>query len=217
VSLFPIIGALGRFITLATVLAPILGILLGPYIGSATASLGGFIGWIITQSGAFSFVSFLPGAASAFVAGLLTKGRRGTSVVVYLLLLSAMAFFPVIGPVWLYPLYVWFQLVGLIILASPASNMASRFMQSMKTPKSALSIGIIALISTLVGQMTGTLMFEMLVFSVSSNVEFWRTTQWLPIAFVYPLERGILTLLSILAGTPLIKAVRACGFEIGGT
>jgi hypothetical protein len=60
-------------------------------------------------------------------------------------------------------------------------------------------------------------MFEMLVFSVSSNVEFWRTTQWLPIAFVYPLERGILTLLSILAGTPLIKAVRACGFEIGGT
>ena len=216
-SLFPIIGALGRFITLAAVFAPILGIILGPYIGSAAASIGGFIGWIITQSGAFSFVSFIPGVASAFVAGLLTKGKRGTSIVFYLLLLSAMAFFPIIGPVWLYPLYVWFQLVGLTILASPASNMASRFIQSMKTQKSALSIGIIALISTLTGQMTGTLMFEMFVFPVSSNVEFWRTTQWLPIAFVYPLERGIVTLLAILAGTPLIRAVRTYGFEIGGT
>ena len=217
VSLFPIIGALGKFITLAAVLAPILGIILGPYIGSATASIGGFIGWTINQSGAFSFVSFIPGVASAFIAGLLTKGKRGISIVFYLLLLSAMAFFPIIGPVWLYPLYVWFQLVGLAILASPASNMASGFIQSMKTRKSAFSIGIIALISTLAGQMTGTLMFEMFVFPVSSNVEFWRTTQWLPITFVYPLERGIVTLLAILAGTPLIRAVRTYGFEIGGT
>lgn len=217
VSLFPIIGALGRFITLAAVLAPVFGILLGPYIGSAAASIGGFIGWTINQSGAFSFVSFIPGVASALIAGLLTKGKRGISIVFYLLLLSAMAFFPIIGPVWLYPLYVWFQLVGLAILASPASNMASGFIQSMKTRKSAFSIGIIALISTLAGQMTGTLMFEMFVFPVSSNVEFWRTTQWLPITFVYPLERGIVTLLAILAGTPLIRAVRTYGFEIGGT
>jgi uncharacterized PurR-regulated membrane protein YhhQ (DUF165 family) len=128
-----------------------------------------------------------------------------------------MAFFPIIGPVWLYPLYVWFQLVGLAILASPASKMVPGFIQSMETQKSAFSIGMIALISTLAGQMTGTLMFEMLVFPVSPNVEFWRTTQWLPITFVYPLERGIVTLLVILVGTPLIRAVRTYGFEIGGT
>lgn len=216
-SLFPIIGALGRFITLAAVLAPVLGILLGPYIGSVAASIGGFVGWTITQSGAFGFVSFIPGAASAFVAGLLTIGKRGISVIFYLLLLSAMAFFPIIGPVWLYPLYIWFQLVGLIILVSPASCMASRFIRSMKAQKSALGIGIIALIATLAGQVTGTLMFEIFVFPVSSNIEFWRTTQWLPVAFVYPLERSIVTLLAILAGTPLIKAIRTYGFEIGGT
>lgn len=216
VSLFPIIGAMGRFITLAAVLAPVLGMLLGPYIGSGAAAIGGFVGWIITQSGAFGVVSFIPGVASAFVAGLLTGGKHRTSVVFYLLLLSAMAFFPVIGPVWLYPLYVWFQLIGLIILVSPASPMASRFIQSMKAQKSALGIGIIALISTLAGQVTGTLMFEIFVFPASSSIEFWRTTQWMPIAFVYPVERSIVTLLATLAGTPVIRAVRFYGFEIGG-
>jgi len=190
--------------------------LLGPYVGSAAASIGGFVGWTITQSGVFGFASFMPGASSALVAGLLTQGKRGTSAVIYLLLLSAMAFFPVIGPVWLYPLYVWFQLVGLIILVSPASPIASRFIQSMKVQESTLGIGIIALISTLAGQVTGTLMFEILFFPVNPHIEFWRTAQWLPVAFVYPLERGILTLLATLVGAPLIRAVRTQGFEIGG-
>lgn len=217
VSLFPIIGALGRFITLAAVLAPVVGMLLGPYVGSAAASIGGFVGWTITQSGAFGFVSFIPGGSSAFVAGLLTRGKRGTSVIFYLLLLFAMAFFPIIGPVWLYPLYVWFQLFGLIILISPASTMAFRYIQSGSVQKSTLSIGIIAMISTLTGQVAGTLMFEIFVFPVNSNIEFWRTAQWQLLAFVYPLERGILTLLATLMSAPLIRAVRAYGFEIGGT
>jgi len=216
VSLFPIIGALGRFITLAAVLAPVFGILLGPYIGSAAASVGGFIGWTIAQSGAFGFVSFIPGGSSALVAGLLTRGKRGTSTAVYVLLLSAMAFFPIIGPVWLYPLYVWFQLVGLIVLVSPASFMAFRFIQSTKVHESTLGIAVIALVSTLAGQVAGTLMFEIFVFPVNPQIEFWRTTQWLPLAFVYPLERGMLTLLATLVSAPLVRAVRTYGLGIGG-
>lgn len=217
VSLFPIIGALGRFITLGAVLAPVVGMLLGPYIGSAAASIGGFVGWTITQSGAFGFVSFIPGGSSAFVAGLLTRGKRWTSVIFYLLLLFAMAFFPIIGPVWLYPLYVWFQLFGLIILISPASTMAFRCIQSGSVQKSTLSIGIIAMISTLTGQVAGTLMFEIFVFPVNPHIEFWRTAQWQPLALVYPLERSILTLLATLMSASLIRAVRTYGFEIGGT
>lgn len=216
VSLFPIIGALGRFITLAAVLAPVLGILLGPYIGSAAASIGGFIGWTITQSGAFGFISFIPGGSSALVAGLLIRGKRGASAAVYLLLLLAMAFFPVIGPVWLFPLYVWLQLVGLIVLVSPVSPMAFRLVKSMKVQESILGTAIIALISTLAGQVAGTLMFEIFVFPVNPQIEFWRTTQWLPLAFVYPMERGLLTLLATLVSVPLVRAVRTYGFGIGG-
>jgi hypothetical protein len=127
-----------------------------------------------------------------------------------------MAFFPVIGPVWLFPLYIWFQLVGLIILVSPASPMAFRFIQSAKVQESTLGIAIIALISTLAGQVAGTLMFEISIFPVNSQIEFWRTTQWLPLTFIYPLERGMLTLLATLVGAPLVRAVRTYGLRIGG-
>jgi len=215
VSLFPIIGALGKSITLAAFLAPVFGILLGPYIGSAAASIGGFIGWTITQSGVFGFLSFIPGGSSALIAGLLTRGKRGTSATIYLLLLFAMAFFPFIGPGWLYPVYTWFQLVGLVILVSPASPMAFRFIQSTKVQESTLGIAIIALISTLAGQVTGTLMFEISFFPVNPQIESWRAT-WLPIAFVYPLERCMLALLATLVSAPLVRALRAYGFGIGG-
>lgn len=217
VSLFPIIGALGRFITLASILAPVIGMLLGPYTGAATASIGGFIGWSITQSGAFSFASFIPGGSAAFAAGLLTNGKRRVSATFYLLLLFPMAFFPVIGPAWLYPFYLWFQLVGLITLISPASAIATKFMRADGIEKLTLGIGLIALISTLTGQVAGSLMFEIFLFPVNPQIGFWRTAQWQILTLVYPLERGIITLLAVFVGVPLIRAIRVYGFDVGGT
>jgi len=215
VSLFPIIGAVGRFITLATVLAPIMGMLLGPYLGVLATSIGGFVGWTATQSGAFSFVSFIPGSSSAFTAGLLTNGKRTVSAIFYLILFLPMAFFPIIGPAWLYPLYLWLQLVGVIVLISPTSTVASKSMRADKMEKLTLGVGVIALVSTLVGQVAGTLMFELFVYPVNPQIDFWRT-QWQLLTFVYPLERSIIAVLATLVGAPLIRAVRAYGFEVGG-
>jgi len=94
--------------------------------------------------------------------------------------------------------------------------MAFRFIQSRRVQESTLGIGIIAMISTLTGQVTGTLMFEIFVFPVNSHIEFWRTAQWQLLTLIYPLERVILTLLATLVSAPLIRAVRTYGFEIGG-
>jgi hypothetical protein len=215
VSLFPIIGALGRFITMATILAPILGILLGPYIGVTTVSIGGFIAWTVTQTGAFSFVSFIPGAATAFAAGLLTNNKRAMCVALYLLFLLPMAFFPTIGPVWLYPLYLWFHLVGLFLLVSPASAKAWKFIRDKPVEKLTVGILLVALVSTLIGQAAGGLLFELFFYPVYSGIQFWRVEQWQLQAFVYPLERGIITVLAAVLGTPLIKAVQAFRFRIG--
>ena len=217
VSLFPIIGALGRFITLATVLAPIMGMLLGPYIGTVATSIGGFVGWIMMQSGAFSFVSFIPGSSSALAAGLLMNGRRRVSVILYLILFLPMAFFPLIGPVWLYPLFLWFQLIGLIFLVSPASTAASKSMRGGRIDKLTFGVGFIVLVSTLAGQVAGTLMFELFFYPFNPQIDFWRTAQWQLLTFVYPLERIIIAVLATLVGVPLIRAVRAYGFEVGGT
>jgi hypothetical protein len=216
VSLFPIIGALGRFITLGAVLAPVIGMLLGPYVGVLATSIGGFVGWTVTQSGAFGFVSFIPGSFSALTAGLLINGERRVSAILYLIVFLSMAFFPLIGPVWLFPLFLWLQLIGLVISVSPVSTVASKSLRSDRIDRLTLGVGVIALVSALAGQVAGTLMFELMVYPFNPQIEFWRTAQWQPLAFVYPVERTLIAVLATLVGVPLIKAVRRYGFEVGG-
>jgi len=217
VSLFPVIGALGTFITLAVVLAPVIGMLLGPYVGALATSVGGFVGWTVTQSGAFSFVSFIPGSFSALTAGLLINGERRVSAILYLILFLPMAFFPLIGPAWLFPLFLWFQLIGLVVLVSPVSAVASESLRADRIDKLTLGVGIIALVSALAGQVAGTLMYEVFFYPFDPQIESWRTAQWQFLTFVYPVERIIIAVFATLVGVPLIRAVRSYGFEVGGT
>lgn len=73
------------------------------------------------------------------------------------------------------------------------------------------------MISTLTGQMVGNSMFEITYWpTIIPQVEYWRIVQWQLLTFVYPIERLITSFLAVLAGMPLIKAVRAYGFEMGG-
>jgi len=102
-----------------------------------------------------------------------------------------------------------------IVLISPTSTVASKSMRADKMEKLTLGVGVIALVSTLVGQVAGTLMFELFVYPVNPQIDFWRT-QWQLLTFVYPLERSIIAVLATLVGAPLIRAVRAYGFEVGG-
>lgn len=218
VSLFPIIGAVGTFITLASIMAPLIGIMLGPYIGAGAAAVGGFIGWSITQTGAFGFLSFIPGASTAFVSGLLINGKRMQSVAIYTVLFLLLAFYPTIGPVWLYPFYLWFQLIGLAVLVSPLTPLAVNFTRvNDNLAELSLGIGIISLASTLLGQIAGNVMFELTRWpTVYPQIEFWRTGQWQLLTFVYPVERLIITLTAMAVGVPLLKTIEAYGFRIGG-
>ena len=218
VSLFSIIGSVGSFITLASVIAPLIGMMLGPYIGAGAVSIGGFLGWSITQTGAFGFLSFIPGAATAFGSGLLVNDKRTRFVVLYLVLFLLLAFYPTIGPVWLYPFYLWFQFIGLIVLASPLTSMAVQSVNGEGNPVwLSLGVGTISLVSTLLGQIAGNLMFELTRWpTFYPQIEYWRIWQWQVLAFVYPVERLIITLIATVVGLPSIKAIRAYGFKIGG-
>jgi len=218
VSLFPIIGAMGSFITLASIMAPLIGLMLGPAIGTGAVSIGGFIGWSITQTGAFGFLSFLPGALTAFGSGLLVNGKRVQSIALYAVLFLFLAFYPTIGPVWLYPFYIWFQFIGLMILASPLTSLAIDSTRDSKSlARLSLGVGVLCLVSTLLGQMTGNLMFELTRWpTIYPQIEFWRTAQWQFLTLVYPVERLLIVAVATVVGTPMIKAARANGVKIGG-
>lgn len=211
VPLFPIVGVSGARIALASIMAPLIGLVLGPYTGTLAVSIGGLLGWSFQpQSGAFGFLSFIPGAVAAFSSGLLFKRKRAPLFVLYLGLFSFLAFYPNVGPVWLYPYFLWFQLIGLLVLASPLTPVAIGFTRENDKPlRLGFGVGTIFLVSTLVGQIAGTLLFESMYVP--------NTGLWQSLTLLYPLERSLIALIATIIGTPVIEAVRAYGFEIGGT
>ncbi|GEM_PF-5609388 len=85
----PIIGLPGKAITAAAIAAPIIGIILGPYVGALSTILGGIIGFF---AGSFSLPSLFAGAFATLCAGMLCAGKWIHCVFTYLSLLLLFGF-----------------------------------------------------------------------------------------------------------------------------
>ena len=215
-SLFPIIGAIETSIKVTAVIAPLIGIILGPYMGAFAVALGGAVGTSIAQTGPFGALSFVPWMATAFCSGLLYSHKWRLSAVLYSVLLLVFTFYPTVGPAWLHPHLVWFQLIGLAVLLSPLQLRAVVLSQQANPEKLIFGVAVISFISALFGQIAGSLMFEIMYWpTLYPELDFWASL-WQTLTFVYPIERTIITVMVAFMGAPLIKALRAWGYEIGG-
>ena len=206
IPIFQILGMPNRSITAAAVVAPIIGVLLGPYVGVLSTALGGTIGFF---NGSFSPPSFVSGVVTALCAGLLYKGKRIWCAMVYLLFLAVFSFYPYIGPAWLFPPSMWFQIVGFIILVSPLQTMATQNLKSDNNARFFFAFFIVFLVATLAGQISGSLTF-MLISPVPADG--WLVL-WQGLTFLYPVERIIIGLASALISAPLLKVLRKSNLE----
>jgi len=206
IPIFQILGMPNRSITAAAVVAPIIGVLLGPYVGVLSTALGGTIGFF---NGSFSPPSFVSGVVTALCAGLLYKGKRIWCAMVYLLFLAVFSFYPYIGPAWLFPPSMWFQIVGFIILVSPLQTMATQNLKSDNNARFFFAFFIVSLVATLAGQISGSLTF-MLISPVPADG--WLVL-WQGLTFLYPVERIIIGLASALISAPLLKVLRKSNLE----
>jgi hypothetical protein len=202
VKISPIIGLPGQAITAAAMMAPLMGILLGPYIGTLSTLLGGIIGFFF---GSFSLPSFVSGSAAASVAGLVRVRKRFTSVIVYSLFFFLLFFYPVIGPVWLHPMVSWFQTVGFIILVSPLQTVAARNLDSGGNSKLLWALFMVCLAATLAGQIAGSLTLAVMLVP---DVTYWTAT-WETITFIYPMERVLIAVFSALLGASLCRFLKS--------
>ena len=215
-SLFPIIGAIGTSIKVTAVIAPLIGIILGPYMGAFAVALGGAVGTSVAQTGPFGALSFVPWMASAFCSGLLYSDKWRLTAILYSVLLLVFTFYPAVGPAWLYPYFIWFQLVGLAVLISPLRSKAVTLLKQTNAKELFFGVALTTLISALFGQIVGSMMFEItrwptLIPELNSWVPLWQT-----LTFLYPVERAIITLLVTFIGVPLIRVLKAWGYRIGG-
>lgn len=200
----PIVGVSGgQAITAAAIIAPIIGMLLGPYIGSLSALLGGTIGFFL---GSLSPFSFAGGIATSFCAGMIRTGRRAIAALIYLALFLLFAFYPVVGPGWIFPAETWFQIVGLIILLSPIQTFANKLLDSQKGTSLMYGFFFTCLVSSLAGQIAGSLVFEMLTDPRTLRVT-WEAT-WESLTVLYPVERMIIALGAAFIGTALTKTLK---------
>lgn len=200
IKISPIIGLPGQAITAAAIIAPILGILLGPYVGTLSAFLGGTIGFFL---GSLSYQSFASGITAAFCAGTLKKGNRLIAALAYALLLLLFAFYPQVGPAWTFPFETWFQIIGLVILISPLQVAARRLLDSANNTRLLIGFFITCLVSTLAGQIAGSLVFEIL--ATDPHVV---TGSWITLTVLYPIERTIIALAAAFIGASLSKILK---------
>lgn len=116
----------------------------------------------------------------------------------------------------MHPYLVWFQLIGLAVLLSPLQLRAVVLSQQTNPEELIFGVAVISFISALFGQIAGSLMFEMMYWpTLYPELDFW-TSLWQTLTLVYPIERTIITVMVAFMGAPLIKALRAWGYEIGG-
>ena len=211
--LFPLIGLQGKFIQMGNVLAPLIGIVLGPWLGVFAIAVGGSIDAFLPQTGSFGPFSFVPHLAAALCAGLLYNNRRWVCGAAYLLLIVAFAFYPVVGPAWLWPLFLWLHVVGWAFMLSPLQPKVNGFLREDKgVSKLVMGFGVTSFLAALFGHAVGTLMFEA---TVLYEVEVWLLN-WQALTMLYPIERLVIAMLSTAIGVGVLRALRAYGFKVGG-
>jgi hypothetical protein len=207
VPITPIIGISGKAIALASVAAPVFGIILGPYLGAMATGLGGVMGSFTNLS--FSPMSVVSGIVAACTAGLLIKGRRAECAFTYFSVLFVFAFYPLIGPIWLYPPLLWLQIVGFLLLVSPIMPSALKQINSESSPKLLPALFTVTIASALAGQIAGSLTYEALSWPVFlQDQSIWQGT-WQAVAIVYPIERTIIALIAALIGVPLLRVLKS--------
>lgn len=206
-NLFPLIGASGRAITASAIMAPVIGILLIPYLSVLTVALGGAVG---LSFGYFSPFGYGAGIAAAFCASALYNREQALATLLYAAFLLMFALYPTIGPFWLCPNFLLLQIVALAVLASPIQSKAISYVRNpnVSSCRLLLGIGMTTFTSTMFAHVAGSLLFEMISWPLLvSSVEVWRGI-WQAIAIAYPFERMAIVIAATVLGTGLMKSLK---------
>jgi len=206
IPLFYIFGAYGQFITAALILAPITGIVLGPVGGTLAIAIGGIAGMAATGNMPMGIFTFLPGTFDALCVGLTFRGKWYASAAIFAVFIIAFVALPSIGVA---KYFIWFHAFALLILLSPASTLAKEYVKNNDSQKIVMGVGILAFIGVLIDHIVGSLFFQILT-PLPSSV-------WEAVAFIYPIERVLVTIVATIIGAGIIKGIKASGLKIGET
>jgi hypothetical protein len=217
----PMIGLSGTF-SVADCLAPIFGIILGPYIGGSSVILGTFLSFAFGRPVNFMGLDFMPAFVNTVSIGFLMRKKWIPAIILNIALLAV--FMANLLTTWFINVpfgsttiavpFFWLHIVALAVLISPLGYKAGDWVKSLKPAFMAVGIAILAFVGTMMQHLTGNILTEVVRVQLTGVMtpETLTTIVW-PAAFVlYPWERLALVIMSVIVGVPLIKALKTTIF-----
>jgi uncharacterized membrane protein len=212
----PMIGASGASFSLSDIVAPLYGLILGPYIGGLSVMLGTFLA-MFGKPPVFMGLDFLPGTVAAISLGLLIKRKWASVVMLNMVLFVAFLLHPntsvavdvsVGNTAFSFP-FAWVHIVAFTLLLSPLGYKATQWFKSVDTTKIAIGLAIMVFAGTMMQHLMGNLLFETIMAQPIGSIPVVAYPGiWTSIFFVYPIERLALVALATIVGIPLLRTLK---------
>ncbi len=154
----PTIGGGGKIEPVA-ILDPIVGILLGPWVGGLTSLLGNSIAWMIPSVTFYGLLNLPTGPIAAIVSGSLARNTKGSNwkfaAIIYAVLMGLWYLTPPGREVLYYPFLHWTAFILILIFRGKTHS----FLNADATLKKALGAIICCFGGIMANSMTGNLIF----------------------------------------------------------
>jgi hypothetical protein len=215
---FPMYGLTGTSFRAGDFLAPMLGILLGPWLALPCIIIGTFINYAVTPP-IFLGLDFLPASTAAIIAGLITSGRTKYAIGLYVILLGVFVALP-LSTFWIrtpggYQVpYTWLHIAALIVLVSPLGLSAYKWTKTSIGRTLFLGVLITVLTATMAQHLTGGILYELILFptfKITTTAKAYLF--WSFLFYLYPIERIIITAVTTVFGVSILRALRTAGLE----
>lgn len=215
----PMVGVSGAYFALSDILAPLYGIILGPYIGGASVLIGTFTA-MSAKTPVFLGLDFLPGFVNAVALGFLVRRKWLPVIALNLVLLLAFVLNPLtlifvnipLGNTNLTVPFMWLHIIAFIVLISPLGLRAPQWIEKVKSAKTVAGVAILAFIGTMMQHLMGNILYEnIFVYVTNFMTPESLALRWQIVFFLYPWERLMLIVLAVIVGVPLLRALKKTG------
>lgn len=211
----PMIGT-GAVFHLSDILAPLYGILLGPFIGGAAILIGTFAAIGLGSPMPFLGLDFLPAFIVAVSLGLIVRKKWLPVVILNAVLLLLFAFDPftvniIETPFGPFP-FMWLHIISFIVLIL-LGRKAGTWVKSQKPTLLTAGFAILAFVGTMMQHLTGNLIFETVFGTIGSMDAAAFATTWNIAFYSYPLERLAIIIGAVIVGVPVTKALQKFFFS----
>ncbi|MCW4021376.1 MAG: ECF transporter S component [Candidatus Bathyarchaeota archaeon] len=228
-----IIGPESGKIEPTVLLLPIIGIVLGPWVGGLAAFIGNFITWLIPKTTFFGMLMLPTGPVGAIVAGALARNdKKSNWKVAALILLVLNALYYVSPPGFIVPYFPLLHLLALALILV-FRNRVLEFVRSEDERKSMWGTTLASFSGVMANHMTGTLIFIAsagLFVELKGIKDAIKNLGWLALgsglpkedptglgtvlAFVFPIsivERLLMTAISVALSAGIVYTLKRSG------